>query len=83
MELNARDRAAFHRITLPISPIDGRLLRVGGGMIQRERRNDVEAPRYKNRKQREQTVIKTPAREQPNDVATHLLGLLTDGNSLE
>lgn len=34
-------------------------------------RNDgVEAPRYKKRKQREQTVIKAPAREQPNDVAT-------------
>lgn len=34
------------------------------------RNNGVEAPRYKKRKQREQTVIKAPAREQPNDVAT-------------
>jgi len=34
------------------------------------RNDDVEAPRYKKRKQREQTVIKVPAREQPNDVAT-------------
>lgn len=48
-----------------------------------ESRNDAEAARYENRKQREQTVIKTAAREQSNDVATHLPRLLTDGNSLE
>lgn len=36
----------------------------------RMRNDDVEAPRYKKRKQREQTVIKAPAREQRNDVAT-------------
>lgn len=51
--------------------------------IQRESHNDAEAARYGNRKQREQTVIKTAAREQSNDVATHLPRLLTDGNSLE
>lgn len=83
MEFNDRDRGCIPPNNVANIAIDGRLLRVGGGMIQRERRNDVEAPRYKNRKQREQAVIKTPAREQPNDVATHLLGLLTDGNSLE
>lgn len=31
--------------------------------------DDVVVPRYKKRKQREQTVIKAPAREQPNDEA--------------
>lgn len=50
---------------------------------KRESHNDAEAARYENRKQREQTVIKTAAREQSNDVATHLPRLLTDGNSLE
>ena len=43
--------------------------------------DDVVAPRYKKRKQREQTVIKAPAREQPNDVATSRI--LSDGNLLE
>lgn len=34
---------------------------------KRESHNDAEAARYENRKQREQTVIKTAAREQSND----------------